>query len=133
MIICHLSFAFLLPAFPSKWLALCIIVILGVSFSLVPAALWPSVPKVIDGKILGSAYALIFWIQNIGLCFVPKIIGNVLSATNASNIENGLPYDYTTCMIIFASFGVIAFILGILLKIEDKKKGYGLELPNVKK
>ena len=133
MIICHLSFAFLLPAFPSKRLALCIIVILGVSFSLVPAALWPSVPKVIDGKILGSAYALIFWIQNIGLCFVPKIIGNVLSATNASNIENGLPYDYTTCMIIFASFGVIAFILGILLKIEDKKKGYGLELPNVKK
>lgn len=133
MIICHLSFAFLLPAFPSKWLALCIIVILGVSFSLVPAALWPSVPKVIDGKILGSAYALIFWIQNIGLCFVPKIIGNVLSATNASNIENGLPYDYTTCMIIFSSFGVIAFILGILLKIEDKKKGYGLELPNVKK
>ncbi len=133
MIICHLSFAFLLPAFPSKWLALCIIVILGVSFSLVPAALWPSVPKVIDGKILGSAYALIFWIQNIGLCFVPKIIGNVLSATNTSNIENGLPYDYTTCMIIFASFGVIAFILGILLKIEDKKKGYGLELPNVTK
>lgn len=133
MIICHLSFAFLLPAFPSKWFALCIIVVLGVSFSLVPAALWPSVPKVIDGKILGSAYALIFWIQNIGLCFVPKIIGNVLSATNKSNIENGLPYDYTTCMIIFASFGVIAFILGILLKIEDKKKGYGLELPNVKK
>lgn len=132
MIICHLSFAFLLPAFPSKVLAVIIIVILGVSFSLVPAALWPSVPKIIDNKILGSAYALIFWIQNIGLCFVPKIIGNVLAATNVENVKNGLPYDYTTCMLIFASFGVVAFFLGIFLKIEDKKKGYGLELPNVK-
>ncbi len=155
MIICHLSFAFLLPAFPSKGLALLLIVVLGVSFSLVPASLWPSVPKVIEPKILGSAYSLIFWIQNIGLCFVPKIIGNVLAATNpgieqarsaaTSAIANGeldaavmhtdpsLMYNYTTCMVIFASFGIIAFIMGIWLKIEDKKKGYGLELPNVVK
>lgn len=133
MIVCHLSFAFLLPVFPSKWFALLIIIILGVSFSLVPAALWPSVPKVIDSKILGSAYALIFWIQNIGLCFVPKIIGNVLTSVNTENIAQGLPYDYTVPMIIFASFGVIAFILGIWLKAEDKRKGYGLELPNVQK
>ena len=129
--------------------ALLIIVVLGVSFSLVPAALWPSVPKIIDARYLGSAYSLIFWIQNIGLCFVPKIIGNVLDATNpgvaaartsiAAQIAQGatdlqLPsYDYTVPMIIFASFGVVAFILGIYLKIEDKRKGYGLELPNVKK
>ena len=143
MIVCHLSYAFLLPMYPHKWFALLITVVLGVSFSLVPAALWPSVPKVIDGKILGSAYALIFWIQNIGLCFVPKIIGNVLNATNPGVAEareaamaagDVLPaYDYTVPMIIFASFGVVAFLLGIWLKREDIRKGYGLELPNVKK
>ena len=81
MIACHLSFAFLLPMFPSKALALTLIVVLGVSFSLVPAALWPSVPKIIDEKILGSAYCLIFWVQNIGLCLVPKLIGSLLLST----------------------------------------------------
>ena len=123
MIACHLSFAFLLPAFPSKGFALLLIVILGVSFSLVPAALWPSVPKIIDPMILGSAYSLIFWIQNVGLCFVPLIIGNALKASGG----------YTVPMIIFASFGVVAFLMSFFLKIEDKKKGYGLELPNIKK
>lgn len=143
MIICHLSFAFLLPAYPKQWLALLIIVVLGVSFSLVPASLWPSVPKIIDKQILGSAYALIFWIQNIGLCFVPKIIGNVLNAVNpgvaearqaAEQAHQALPaYNYTVPMIIFASFGVAAFILSFWLKAEDKRKKYGLELPNIQK
>ena len=123
MIACHLSFAFLLPIFPYKWLAVLIVVILGVSFSLVPAALWPSVPKIIDEKILGSAYCVIFWIQNIGLCIVPLLIGAVLESTGG----------YTAPMMIFASFGVVAFIIGFYLKLEDKRKGYGLELPNVKK
>lgn len=123
MICCHLGFAFLLPAFPSKGLALLLVVTLGVSFSLVPAALWPSVPKIIDDKILGSAYCMIFWIQNIGLCLVPLLIGKVLNATGG----------YTVPMMIFASFGILAFILSFYLKIEDRKKGYGLELPNVQK
>ena len=123
MIVCHLSFAFLLPAVPSKALAVTLIVVLGVSFSLVPAALWPSVPKIIDEKILGSAYCLIFWVQNLGLCFVPLIIGKVLNATGG----------YTMPMVIFSSFGILAFIFSILLKVEDKKRGYGLELPNIKK
>lgn len=123
MIVCHLSFAFLLPAFPSKALALVLILVLGVSFSLVPAALWPSVPKIIDEKILGSAYCVIFWVQNIGLCLVPLLIGYVLDATGG----------YLYPMLIFASFGVLAFIFTLLLKVEDKKKGYGLEIPNVKK
>lgn len=123
MVICHLSFAFLLPAFPYEWLALVLIVTLGVSFSLVPAALWPSVPKIIDEKVLGSAYCLIFWVQNVGLCLVPLLIGLVLESTGG----------YLAPMLIFSSFGVMAFILTFLLKIEDKKKGYGLELPNVKK
>ena len=123
MIICHLSFAFLLPLYPVKWFALLLILVLGVSFSLVPAALWPSVPKIIDPVILGSAYSLIFWIQNIGLCFVPLIIGFTLKATGG----------YQAPMIIFAVLGVIAFILSFALKAEDRKKGYGLELPNIKK
>ena len=123
MIVCHLSFAFILPAFPSTALALILIVTLGVSFSLVPAALWPSVPKIIDEKILGSAYCLIFWVQNIGLCLVPLLIGMVLEG----------PGGYTAPMIIFSSFGVLAFILTFLLKIEDKRKGYKLEEPNVAK
>ena len=122
MIVCHLSFAFLLPLFPNEWLALILILTLGVSFSLVPAALWPSVPKIIDEKILGSAYCLIFWIQNIGLCLTPIIIGVTLDATGG----------YLMPMIIFSAYGVAAFVISFLLKIEDRQKGYGLELPNVK-
>ncbi|MGM9747852.1 MAG: MFS transporter, partial [Candidatus Cryptobacteroides sp.] len=123
MIVCHLCFAFVLPAYPHKWFALLLIVVLGVSFSLVPAALWPSVPKIIDEKILGSAYCLIFWVQNIGLCFVPKIIGALRQSTGS----------YFVPMIVFASFGVLAFLLSLALKAEDVKKGYGLEKPNIQK
>ena len=123
MIVCHLSFAFLLPVLPYKWFATLLIVVLGVSFSLVPAALWPSVPKIIDEKILGSAYCLIFWVQNIGLCLVPVLIGNLREATGG----------YLVPMIVFAAFGVLAFVFSLLLKKEDKRKGYGLELPNIQK
>ena len=122
MIACHLSFALLLPMFPSKVLAVAIIAILGVSFSLVPAALWPSVPKIIDERILGSAYCVIFWIQNWGLLLVPIVIGKALDATGG----------YTVPMVIFSSFGLFALFIGFMLKHEDKKKGYGLELPNIK-
>lgn len=123
MIACHLSFAFLLPAFPYKWLAVAIVVVLGVSFSLVPAALWPSVPKIIDNRILGSAYCIIFWIQNIGLFAVPILIGNVLDATGG----------YTLPMVIFSSFGVLALFFSLWLKRENRKNNYGLEEPNIKK
>ena len=122
MIACHCVFAFVLPAYPSKTLALVTILILGVSFSLVPASMWPSVPKIIDEKVLGSAYCLIFWVQNIGLCLVPLLIGKLRVATNG----------YLVPMIVFASFGVLAFLLSLALKVEDKKKNYGLELPNKK-
>jgi nitrate/nitrite transporter NarK len=122
MVICHSIFAFVLPIYPSKVLALCTILVLGVSFSLVPASMWPSVPKIIDEKILGSAYCLIFWVQNIGLCLVPMLIGTLRVSTDG----------YVVPMIVFASFGVLAFLLSLALKVEDKKKGYGLELPNKK-
>ena len=253
MISCHLVFALVLPKFPNLLLAYAAIVVLGVSFSLVPAALWPSVPKLMPERYLGSAYSLIFWVQNVGLCLVPYIIGIVLNSTNpgvsdafqnkneiatlqakveyidqikaheanialydelqateavvaetevaevaevAENTEatevveqevvRTLPegfdiakckaelkklndekaaqgiskdfnyeiavakldalkvekteknypenprYDYTATMLLFVSFGVLALLFGFWLKIEDKRKGYGLELPNIK-
>ena len=253
MISCHLVFALVLPKFPNLVLAYAAIVVLGVSFSLVPAALWPSVPKLMPERYLGSAYSLIFWVQNVGLCLVPYIIGIVLNSTNpgvsdafqnkneiaslqakveyidnikaheanialynelqaaeavvaetevaevaenteateatevveqevvptlpegfdiakceaelkklnaekaaqgiskdfnyeiaaaqlealkTEKVEKNYPenprYDYTATMLLFVSFGVLALLFGFWLKIEDKRKGYGLELPNIK-
>lgn len=142
LIVCHLVFAFLLPITHSHVLAYATIVVLGISFSLVPASLWPSVPKIIDEKILGSAYCLIFWVQNIGLCLVPMLIGSVLSAVNANNPaviaakEAGaefIPYNYTIPLIIFAGFGILALLIALYLKVLDKRQGLGLELPNIVK
>lgn len=132
MIVCHLTFAFVLPVYPSTLLAYGAIVLLGISFSLVPAALWPSVPKIMETRYLGSAYSLIFWIQNIGLCLFPMIFGYALKYFNAGRAE-GMPYDYTRPMLIFVGCGVVALLLGLWLKAEDRKKGYGLELPNIRK
>ncbi len=130
MIVCHLTFAFILPATKSAVIAYAAIILLGISFSLVPASLWPSVPKLVDNKLLGSAYAVIFWIQNIGLYAFPMIIGAVLSATN-KGVTDPLQYNYTVPMVLFACLGVLALIFGIMLKALDAKKHYGLELPNV--
>ena len=120
MTVCHLIFALVSLTKPIAYSA---IVLLGVSFSLVPAALWPSVPKLVEERYLGSAYSVIFWIQNIGLMAFPIIIGLALDKTG----------NYTLPMLIFASLGILALLLGIWLKAEDKKKGYGLELPNIQK
>ena len=130
MIVCHLTFAFVVPATKSELITYSAIVVLGISFSLVPASLWPSVPKVMDKRFLGSAYSLIFWVQNIGLAFVPIIIGQVLTATNPG-IDDPMMYDYTTPMCVFASLGVLALIFGIILKAMDARHHYGLEKPNI--
>lgn len=132
MVVCHLVFAFVVPATQSVIITYTAIILLGISFSLVPAALWPSVPKLIDDKLIGSAYALIFWIQNIGLYAFPMIIGSVLRSSNPG-VTDPLKYNYTVPMLVFASLGVIALVLGFLLKALDKKKGYGLEEPNIQK
>lgn len=148
LIACHLTFAFILPMFKGNAVggiivAYITILVLGASFSLVPASLWPSVPKLVDAKIIGSAYALIFWIQNIGLWLFPLLIGKVLDKTNpqlVSDLKNGLitpqeaavSYDYTAPLVMLACLGVAALILGFVLKIVDKKNGYGLEEPNIK-
>ncbi|MDE5750695.1 MAG: MFS transporter, partial [Duncaniella sp.] len=132
MIVCHLTFAFLVPATKSELLTYSAIVVLGISFSLVPAALWPSVPKVMDKRFLGSAYSLIFWVQNIGLAFVPIIIGKVLTASNPG-VTDPMKYDYTAPMCVFASLGVLALIFGLILKAMDARHHYGLEKPNIVK
>lgn len=224
--------------FLNNWkLAMAVTVVLGIALSLVPSAMWPSVPKIIPEKQLGTAYALIFWIQNWGLMGVPLLIGIVLSNTNPTvsqaketvksaitetytqlqpklslnkiefdkaidgtttrlinqvlvnteyvgkqdtigfgsfkkelvsvnmlaiqNLQQvdskkqtlqqvedvcvdagyaaidkkqiALRYDYTKANLIFMIFGILAFIVGFMLKAEDKKKGYGLELPNMEK
>ncbi|MDR0429199.1 MAG: MFS transporter [Tannerellaceae bacterium] len=137
VIVCHLVFALTPDHLFSKPVAFGAIILLGISFSLVPAALWPSVPKLVDNKVLGSAYSVTFWIQNMGLMFVPIIIGWVLKVSNpgvAERIAAGeaVKYSYTVPMLIFASLGALAFLLGLVLKKEDRKRGYGLEEPNIK-
>jgi MFS family permease len=136
LIACHLTFAFILPAFKGNAIggiviAYITILVLGSSFSLVPASLWPSVPKLVDAKVIGSAYALIFWIQNIGLWLFPLLIGKVLTSTNPG-VEDPTKLDYTWPLVMLACLGVAALILGLVLKVVDKKKGIGLEEPNIK-
>ena len=136
LVICHLTFAFILPMFKGNAaggtiVAYITILVLGASFSLVPAALWPSVPKLVDEKIIGSAYALIFWIQNIGLWLFPLLIGKVLTSTNP---EGALAHElnYTWALVMLACLGVAALLIGLYLKVVDKKKHLGLEEPNIK-
>ena len=121
----------MLPSTPSDTLALATILVLGVSFALVPAALWPSVPKVMDKRFLGSAYSLIFWVQNIGLFGVPILFGKILAASNAEGVTDPMQYDYTNPMLMFAGFGALALIFALWLKILDSRKHYGLEKPNI--
>lgn len=147
LIACHLTFAFILPMFKGNAVggvivAYATILVLGASFSLVPASLWPSVPKLVDAKIIGSAYALIFWIQNIGLWLFPMMIGKVLTSTNqdiAAQVASGamseevasVSYNYTWALVMLACLGVAALFIGLWLKVIDKKKHLGLELPNI--
>ena len=136
LIACHLTFAFVLPLFKGSAVggiavAYITILVLGSSFSLVPASLWPSVPKLVDAKVIGSAYALIFWIQNIGLWLFPLLIGKVLDKTNPG-VTDPTQFDYTAPLVMLAFLGVAALLLGLVLKVVDRKKGLGLEEPNIK-
>lgn len=137
IIVVHLLFA--VPVLNHYLVAIVLMIILGIGFSLVPSAMWPSVPKIIPHKQLGSAYALIFYVQNIvALMSVPALIGWVLekyciineAVVEGKTVSN---YNYTLPMLMFMGFGIIGLVFAFLLKLEDKKKGYGLELPNIKK
>lgn len=147
LIACHLTFAYILPMFKGNpiggvCVAYATILVLGASFSLVPASLWPSVPKLVDAKIIGSAYALIFWIQNIGLWLFPMLIGKVLTSSNpeiSAALADGtmteevaaVSYNYTAPLLMLACLGVAALLIGLALKAIDRKKHLGLEAPNV--
>lgn len=132
LIFVHTMFA--MPILNVWWFATIIMIILGVGFSLVPSAMWPSVPKIIPEKQLGTAYALIFWVQNWGLMGVPLLIGWVLNKYCKGPVVDGMQtYDYTLPMWIFTAFGVAALLFAWMLKVENKKKGYGLEDANIKK
>ena len=156
-------FVLWVPSLSSMYVAIVMVVILGIAFSLVPSAMWPSVPKIIPEKQLGTAYALIFWVQNIGLSGIPMLLGFVLDRTNPDTVEkiksareqfeamglsnseisekiNGLkasgeilPWDYSTTWFVFIACAVASLFFAFLLKAEDKRKGYGLELPNIQK
>ena len=121
----HVCFA--LPIIQQAWFAVILMILLGVAFSLVPSAMWPSVPKIIPMKQLGSAYAIIFYIQNIGLTLIPMFMGTIIE----KNTVNGVP-SFAVPMMTFACFGFAAVIFGIILKILDVRKGYGLEQANIK-
>ena len=139
LLVCvHLLFA--IPSLNSFPIAIGLVVVLGIAFSLVPSAMWPAVAKIIPENKLGTAYAMTFWVQNWGLMLVPLLIGSVLDKYcvigTISKVVDGkeqhlTQYNYTIPMLIFACFGVVAILFAFLLKAEDKKKGYGLEKPNV--
>ena len=123
------------PLLNNYIVAISLIILLGITFSLVPSAMWPSVPKIIPEKQLGTAYALIFWVQNWGLMGMPLLIGIVLEKYGRISDESGVfsHYDYTVPMMIFAATGLLSIFIAIWLKAEDKRKGYGLESPNIEK
>ncbi|HPT22569.1 MAG TPA: MFS transporter [Bacteroidales bacterium] len=136
LILVHALFS--VPFLNQTPVAIFLIIVLGIGFSLVPSAMWPSVPKIIPEKQLGTAYAMIFWVQNWGLMGVPALIGWVLNkyCISGTHLVDGVAvssYNYTVPMMIFTGFGLLALIFALLLKAEDKKKGYGLQSPNIKK
>lgn len=125
-------FVFSVPLLNNWIIALLATIVLGFGFSLVPSAMWPSVPKFIPHRQLGTAYSLIFFIQNLLALFaVPYLIGWVLDRfCKAGTLPTGGPaYNYTLPMLIFLGIGLLAVVFAMLLKAEDKKMGYGLELP----
>ena len=139
LVVSHLIFALVPNESFSYILALGTIVILGTAFSLVPASMWPSLPKIVEDRYLGTAYGCIFWIQNIGLMLVPGIIGWSITKANPGVAEQiaakvpGAAYNYMVPELIFAGFGVAAIVLALYLRGVDSKQGYGLELPNKKR
>lgn len=137
LIAIHMLFA--VPALDNWVVAVALMILLGVAFSMVPSAMWPSVPKIIDERRLGTAYSLIFWIQNWGLMGVPLLIGYILDRPCCKvgvKVLDGVTipvYDYTVPMLVFAAFGFLGLVFALLLKSDDKKQGYGLEEPNIDK
>jgi len=124
LVIVHLIFA--LTHFPPQ----APIILLGIAFSLVPAAMWPSMVKLVDESKIGTAYGLMYSIQNLGLWGFPLLAGYILDKTNPGNPQVS---DYTATILMFAGVSLLGLIFALLLKYEDKKKGFGVEMPLNKK
>jgi len=128
LIIVHLLFSF------TTFNVYVLMVLLGIAFSLVPAAMWPSVAKIIPESRIGTAYGAMFSLQNLGLFAVPWLAGVILDKTNPGitpeMIEAGSRLNYTPTLLMFVVFGIIGFFFALLLKWDDKTSGYGLELPS---
>ncbi len=120
----HLSFAVtnITPYVP--------LIMLGIVFSLVPAALWPTMVKLVDEKRIGTAYGLTYSIQNLGLWAFPLLTGVMLDYTNPGKPD---VLNYTPTMLMFAFLGLVGLFFAIMLKYTDKKRGFGVELPLNKK
>jgi nitrate/nitrite transporter NarK len=118
LLIIHLNFAFtdLAPQIP--------MILLGISFSLVPAAMWPTMVKLVKEKQIGTAYGLMYSIQNLGLFAFPILSGWILDLTNPGEPAT---LNYTPTMIMFAGLGFLGLIFAVLLKVEDKRKGFGVD------
>ena len=123
--VCHVVLA--LPIVNTTWVAALMMVLLGVAFSLVPSAMWPSVPKLVPLKVLGTSYSIIYYIQNIGLMLMPMLVGNIIDDyTSADGHVN-----FTVPMSVFAVFALAATLVAALLLYMDKRMGYGLEKANI--
>ncbi len=121
---CHLALT--LPFFHSTVYACIIMCFLGISFSLVPSAMWSSIPKIVPLKQLGTAYSIIYFVQNIGLMIVPVYVGNIMERYTVKGHT-----DFTIPMCVFTFFGIISVVIALALKMIDKRKQYGLEQRNI--
>lgn len=120
LLLIHLTFAFtsLSPHAP--------MIFLGISFSLVPAAMWPTMVRLVNEKQIGTAYGIMYSIQNLGLFAFPILSGNILDITNPNNPET---LNYTPTILMFAGLGLLGLFFAVLLKVLDKRRGYGVDLP----
>jgi MFS family permease len=125
--VCHVVLA--LPIVNTTWVAALMMVLLGVAFSLVPSAMWPSVPKLVPLKVLGTSYSIIYYIQNIGLMLMPMLVGNIIDDYTSADGH----VDFTVPMSVFAVFALAATLVAALLLYMDKRMGYGLEKANISK
>lgn len=122
---CHVVLA--LPMANATWFSTVVMVLLGVAFSLVPSAMWPSVPKLVPLEQLGTAYSIIYYIQNIGLMLAPMYIGNIIDQYTAPDGH----VDVTVPMSVFALFALAATFVAALLLYVDRREDYGLERSNI--
>ncbi len=114
-------FGFSMPMHSST-VAIALMVMLSIGYSLAPAALWPCVPKIIPLKCLGTAYSMIFFIQNFGRAIIPMFVGRA----------NETDPTYTTSMLIFGFTALGAAAIAVAMLFVDRHKGYGLQQPNIR-